>query len=94
MLNARDAPWAELERLRLMIPKRRSTTRKKGSPQARWTVKSPGPKSAISSSSLTELERGTDASLERTTDGGRSQWMERQGGQDRAVGTVGWKTGA
>jgi hypothetical protein len=23
-----------------------------------------------------------------------SQWMERQGGQDRAVGTVGWKTGA
>ena len=30
MLNARDAPSAELERLRLMIPKRRSTTRKKG----------------------------------------------------------------
>ena len=31
----REAPSAELERLRLMIPKSRSTTRKKGSPQAR-----------------------------------------------------------
>ncbi len=39
---------------------------------------------------MTELERGIDASLERATDGGGSQWMERQGGQDRAVGTVGW----
>ena len=70
MLNARDAPSAELERLRLLIPKRRSTTRKKGSPQVRWTVKSPGSKRAISSSSLTELERGTDASLEKATDWG------------------------
>ena len=35
MLKAREAPSAELERLRLMIPKSRSTTRKKGSPQAR-----------------------------------------------------------
>ena len=34
-LNEREAPFAELERLRLMIPKSRSTTRKKGSPQAR-----------------------------------------------------------
>jgi hypothetical protein len=30
MLKAREAPSAELERLRLMIPKSRSTTRKKG----------------------------------------------------------------
>ena len=78
----------------MMIAKRRSKTRKKGSPQARWTVKSTGPKRAISSSSLTELERGTDASLERAAEDGGNQWMERQGGQDRVVGTAGWKTGA
>ncbi len=36
MLKARDAASAELERLRLMMSRRRSTTRKKGSPHARW----------------------------------------------------------
>ncbi len=33
-MKAREAPSAELERLRLMIPKSRSTTRKKGPPSA------------------------------------------------------------
>jgi hypothetical protein len=32
-VNAREAPSAELERLRLMIPKSRSHTRKKESPK-------------------------------------------------------------
>jgi hypothetical protein len=35
MLKAREAPSAELERLRLMIPKSRSTTRKKNGKKSR-----------------------------------------------------------
>jgi hypothetical protein len=34
-VEGKGGPFAELERLRLMIPKSRSTTRKKGSPQTR-----------------------------------------------------------
>ena len=61
MLKAREAPSAEQERLRLIMPRRRSTTRKKGSPHERLMVKSPGPKRAMSSSSLAGL-RGNEES--------------------------------
>ena len=42
-MNEREAPSAELERVRLMIPRRRSTRRKKGSSHTWRTVKSPEP---------------------------------------------------
>jgi hypothetical protein len=77
MLKAREAASAELERLRLMMPRRRSTTRKKGSPHARWMVKSPGPKRAMSSSSLAGLRGGPESEREGDPSG--------EGG-DRTVG--------
>ena len=64
MLKAREAASVEEERLRLMMPRRRSTIRKKGSPHERWMVKSPEPKSAMSSSSLAGLRGGAESERE------------------------------
>ena len=77
MLKAREAPSAEQERLRLIMPRRRSTTRKKGSPHERWMVKSPGQKRAMSSSSLAGL-RGNEESEREGDPSGR--------GEERTVG--------
>ncbi len=78
MLKAREAASAEQERLRLMMmPRRRSTTRKKGSPHERWMVKSPGPKRTMSSSSLAGL-RGNEESEREEDPSGR--------GEERTVG--------
>jgi hypothetical protein len=72
MLKAREAASAEQERLRLMMPKRRSTAKKKGSPHERWMVKSPGPKRAISSSSLAG-QRGNEESEREGDPSGRGE---------------------
>jgi hypothetical protein len=77
MLKAREAASAEQERLRLMMPRRRSTTRKIGSPHERWMVKSPGPKKAMSSSSLVGL-RGDEESEREGDSSGK--------GEERTVG--------
>ena len=50
--------------MRLIMPRRRSTTRKKGSPHQRWMVKSPGPKRAMSSSSLAGMRGGAESERE------------------------------
>ncbi len=60
-----------------VVPRRRSTTRKKGSPHERWMVKSPGPKRAMSSSSLAGL-RGNEESEREGDPSGR--------GEERTVG--------